>query len=327
MKALLRFVFFCSFVSVTAAKLPDDMTGTLLVVNKSDDSVSFIDIASGKTIDTLATGKGPHELVITDDGKWAVSTDYVGGNSLTVIDIANRKVARTIDLTQYQRPHGIQFLADQSRVVVSSEASQKVVIADIHAGVIVKAIDTTQPGSHMVAMPGDSKIAYTTNMQGNTLSVVDMEKGSFIKTIKTEKTPEAIIVSRSGHEVWYGANDQGLVVATNAVTGDILGRWKDFRFPYRILLTRDERVAIVPDFRNHYVRFFDAQAKSELGTLRLEEQAGPQGIILHPNDKTAFLSLNAKNKVLAIDVNSRQVLAEFKTGNNPDGIGYSAITY
>lgn len=84
-----------------------DLHGTLVVVNKLGNDVSLIDIASKKVIKSLPTGKGPHELAITKDGKWAVSTGYVGGNSLTVFDVVNAKPVRTISLAKYPRPHGI----------------------------------------------------------------------------------------------------------------------------------------------------------------------------------------------------------------------------
>ena len=86
------------------------LTGTLVVVNKKADTVSFIDIASRKLKYTRNTGKGPHELAMSRDGKWAVVTNYVGGNSLTVFDVAHAKVVRTIDLHDNPRPHGILFL-------------------------------------------------------------------------------------------------------------------------------------------------------------------------------------------------------------------------
>ena len=79
-------------------------TGTLVVLNKSAATATFIDVGSGETVATLPTGQGPHELAMTGDGRWAVSTDYSGGNSLTVIDVREVRVVRTIDLSRYSRP-------------------------------------------------------------------------------------------------------------------------------------------------------------------------------------------------------------------------------
>ena len=48
--------------------IPDGLQGTLIVLNKQGHDASFIDLGSGEIIATLPTGRGPHELVVTDDG-------------------------------------------------------------------------------------------------------------------------------------------------------------------------------------------------------------------------------------------------------------------
>ena len=53
--------------------------GTLVVVNKQASTADLIDVGSGGTIATLPTGQGPHELVLSSDGRTAVVTDYSGG--------------------------------------------------------------------------------------------------------------------------------------------------------------------------------------------------------------------------------------------------------
>lgn len=320
--------FLLLFSSIAAfASLPDDMKGTLLVVSKTDNSVSFIDLVSGKTVATLPTGKGPHELVVSDDGLWAVVSDFVGGDSLTIIDVANRRVARTISLKKYPRPHGIQFLADQTKIAATSGATNAIVIADIHTGEVIRGIDTTQSGTHMLAIDREKHLAYSSNMRSNSIAVLDLRGGKFVKAIATAQTPEAIRLNGSGNEIWYGANRRGLIKVVNVEDGKELAEWKGFKFPYRVLFSRDDRIAVVPDFRQDYIRFFDAQNKTELGTLELGKDAGPQGVILHPDDNTLFLSLNRKHKVVAIDIHKRKIIAEFDSGLNPDGIGYSPMQF
>ena len=44
---------------------------TLIVGNKGEDTVSFIDLATAKERARVATGKMPHEIAISPDGKQA----------------------------------------------------------------------------------------------------------------------------------------------------------------------------------------------------------------------------------------------------------------
>src|SRR5688572_17869595 len=64
------------------------LAGTLVVTNKGPSTATIIDVGSGRTLATLPTGNGPHEVVLSSDGRWAVVTDYSGqpGKTLTVID-------------------------------------------------------------------------------------------------------------------------------------------------------------------------------------------------------------------------------------------------
>ncbi|HKL07134.1 MAG TPA: beta-propeller fold lactonase family protein, partial [Bacteroidales bacterium] len=68
-----------------------ELNGTLIVANKSGNDISFIDRATGKTLKTLPTGLQPHEVEVSDDGKYAVVSNYGDrenpGNSLSVYNI------------------------------------------------------------------------------------------------------------------------------------------------------------------------------------------------------------------------------------------------
>lgn len=314
----------CPPVSVSQEKeIASTLKGTLVVVNKSDNSISFIELATQKITNTLPTGKGPHELIVSRDGKWAVSTDFVGGDSLTVFDLAQQKVARTINLEQYPGPHGIKFLNDQERVAFTSGKSQHFVIANIHSGEVLSAVNTQQQTTHMLAISNNEEYAFTTNIRSNSISKISLKNNSLVKQIDTEEMPEAINISGDGKYLWYGANKEGLVTVIDTNNEKVVAQFSGFSFPYRILFSHDEKVAIVPDFRLHQVRFFDTTTFKEIGSLVLEEGAGPQGITLHPQFDIAFLSLNLKNKIVAIDISSREIIAEYPTGNNPDGVGFT----
>lgn len=301
--------------------------GTVIVVNKIGNTISFIDVATRKIKFTRTTGKGPHELALTRDGLWAVVTDYVGGNSLTIFDVKRAKKVRTIDLSSYPRPHGVLFLNDQRRVAVSSEASDSVVIVDIHSGKIEKTIDTEQKGSHMVALPASSERVYTTNMGSNTVSEMDIQSGKLLRKIATPKVPEALTVNKSGTELWVGSNEDGLVTVYDLGKGEAINQWQGFSFPYRILLTRDERYVVIPDFRNNTLDIIDLVNQKKLHQIQFEQGTTPNGVFFHPDDRTLFMSAYGKDKIIAIDILSGKILFELPAGDGPDGIAFTPITF
>jgi DNA-binding beta-propeller fold protein YncE len=119
----------------------------LVVVNKDASTVSILAADNGAMLATLPTGSGPHEVAASNDGRLAVVTNYgarEGGNSLTVVDLVTLAVARTIDLGEYRRPHGVVFLPDNRTVAVTSETSGVVLLVDVTSGRIIRTRSTGQ---------------------------------------------------------------------------------------------------------------------------------------------------------------------------------------
>src|SRR5215831_4584597 len=86
--------------TLCAAELP---SLTLLVGNKEENSMVFVDSASHKILGKVPTGNGPHEIATSDDGKLAFVANYgtgqAPGNTISVIDVVNQKEIRKVDLT------------------------------------------------------------------------------------------------------------------------------------------------------------------------------------------------------------------------------------
>jgi DNA-binding beta-propeller fold protein YncE len=300
------------------------INGTLVVTNKTPATATLVDVASGRTLATLPTGQGPHEVVAARNGSLAVVTDYgaqVPGSTLTVIDIARRAVARTISLGEYRRPHGIVFLPGDTLVAVTSETNRAVLIVHVVSGAIVKAVPTEQRGSHMVGVTADGTKGYTGNIGDNTVSELDLRTGAYLRRWDVPAQPEAINVTPDGREVWVGSNATGKVSALDVVSGTVHTAAEGFSWPYRVLFTPDAATVLLPDYRGETLRFVDRASRRELGRLTLTG-AGPQGITLTPDARYAFLSLSAQGRVAIVDVARREVVRQLNVGETPDGVAF-----
>src|SRR5215470_12883166 len=97
---------------IAAAETP---SLTLLVGNKEENSLAFVDPASGKVLGRVPTGEGPHEVAASTDGKLAFVANYgtgpSPGSTISVIDAVNMKELKKVDVRPLARPHGL-FFAD-----------------------------------------------------------------------------------------------------------------------------------------------------------------------------------------------------------------------
>ena len=302
----------------------DRSTGTLVVLNKGESTATFVDVATGSIVATLPTGEGPHELAMTRDGRWAVSTDYGGGNSLTVFDVAEPRVVETIDLRAYPRPHGAAFLSGDSLMVVTSEASRSVVLVAPFRGDIAGSIPTGADGSHMVAATADGSTLYTGDIGDDTVSRLDVEARERTGVFGVPAEPEAIAVTADGSEVWVGSNAEGLISVVDPRTGTVTSPLAGFEWPYRILIVEERGLVVIPDLRREVLRFVDHRERTDVKTLELPGH-GPQGVALTDDAATLFLSLNRSGQVAVVDLETLEIVRHIAVGPTPDGIGWSPV--
>lgn len=300
------------------------LSGTLVVTNKGPATATIIDVATGKALATLPTGNGPHEVVLSSTGRTAVVTDYGTGvtPTLTVIDVPGKRVARTISLGQYTAPHGIVFLPGDSLVAVTSERTNNVVIVSVVSGEVRKAIPTNKRGSHMVGVTRDGRRAWTGDMGDHTVSELDIPSGTYVRSIAVPAQPEAINVTPDGREVWVGSNQTGKVSVIDVATGSVTTAAEGVSWPYRVLFTPDMSTVVLPDLRNHEVRFLDRATRRELSRLSLAG-AGPQGVTITPDGRYLLESLSTQARIVVIDMRTRTIAGYIPAGETPDGIAYT----
>ncbi len=324
---MVRLIVLAVLLPCTAGAQVPGVTGTLIITNKAPSTASIVDLATGRVLAALPTGNGPHEVAVSDDGRVAVVSDYgaqQGGHTLTVIDVPGLRVVRTIDLGQYLRPHGITFLAADSLVLVTSEVTGNVLVVNVQAGEVRRVIPTEQNTSHMLALVRDHTRIYTGNIRSNTVSELDLPAGRFVKSFPVPAQPEAINVTPDGSEVWVGSNTEGKVSVLDPRTGTVTTAQDSFGFPYRIRFTPDLRTVLLPDARREELRFVDRASRRELARLSLTG-GGPQGIILSPDGRYAFLSLSAQDRIAIIDIAARKVAGYVPANNTPDGVAYTQL--
>ena len=310
------------------AQAPPGLSGTIVVANKQAATATFIDLESGRIVGTVPTGQGPHELLVSSDGRRAVVTDYGGqggGRTLTVLDVASASLERTIELGDFRRPHGAAFLPGDTVVAVTAEASRAVVLVQVTDGEIVGVLETGAEGSHMVAATADGAWLYTGDIGSGTVSELDRRRLVKTRSFEAAPQPEAITVSPDGGRVFVGSNSEGTVSEIRTDDGRRREIADGFGWPYRIFLTPGVEQILVPDLSRQELRFFDGASYEELGRLDFAG-GGPQGLTLHPNGRHLFLSLSAEGRIAIVDVHERSVVGYLPAGDSPDGIGYSPLT-
>jgi YVTN family beta-propeller protein len=318
--------------------------GLVVVANQEGASATVLDAATMQTIATVPVGVGPHEVAVSHDGRWAVVTNYgdrtTQGNTLSVIDLAaaTPMVARTIDLGEYRRPHGVAFVGIGDKLAVTSEASQRLLIIDFASGRIDTALATNGRGSHMVATRRDGRRAWTANIQDGTVTEYDLDTRRTGRTYPAAPMDEGIAVTPGGVQVWVGSNTAHTVTVLDAARGTPVDTLTGFGMPYRIGISRTGTIAIINDPVNNRIWMYEVGTRKRLAEIDLatvdgvkvptggapgSAGAGPEGVTFDPIANVAYVTLHGTNQVVAVDLRQRKVIGFGPVGAGPDGVAYS----
>ena len=206
---------------------------TLIVLNKSDHEAALVNPETFEVTARLATGRGPHEVATSADGRMAYVSNYGSygvfrpgeqrqepGETITVLDLKARKVMATWTLGEFKRPHGIVVSRDGKRLWVTVEENKAVLEINTASGKIVKSWKTDQETSHMVVPTLDEKKLYVSNIRSGSVTVITRATDA-VQTIVTAAGAEGIAISPDGKEVWVtnrGAHTISVIdVATDTV--------------------------------------------------------------------------------------------------------------
>jgi YVTN family beta-propeller protein len=318
--------------------------GTLVVANKAEATVSLLDHLSGEVVATLETGHGPHEVGISPDGRRAIVTNYgtreAPGNSLTVVDIPGASVLATIDLGEYQRPHGVEWLDDR-RAVVTVEDNKAIIVVDVTTGDVLEAVDTEQEVSHMLALPPNGNRVYVTNIGSGSLTVIDLGKGERVDNVATGDGAEGVAVSPSGDHVWVTNRGDDNLSVVDTSTLEIVKEIESEGFPIRATATPDG-LMLVTRARGGDLAIYDASSMEEIRTVafdleslgvegrlfgdRFGDSSVPIGVVVDDTGTLAFVAHANADVITEIHLETGELLRTLVAGKEPDGMGFSPLS-
>jgi len=162
--------------------------------NVNSDTISILDRdkngdVSGWVETAISVGKGPEGFDVSPDGKelWAANSH---DGTLSIIDLGNRKVVRTLDLhTKFA--NRVKFTPDGKLVLISDLGTGDLVVIDAAARKEVKRLHLGQGVAGILIVPDGSR-AFVAVSPDNEVAVVDLKTLSVTGRIATGKGPDGM---------------------------------------------------------------------------------------------------------------------------------------
>jgi DNA-binding beta-propeller fold protein YncE len=325
---------------ISASLVLTTLVGTLVVANKSGDTVSFIDLDTGREAARIEVGRAPHELAVSPDGRTVLVGEYgpedAHGRTVAILDLASATVVGRIDVGPDSRPHSIAFLPGGSRAVVTLQNQDTLAILDLESRTVARTIPTGGRESHMVRLSPDARRAYVTSRLGEgTLSIIDLEGDSKTRVLETGAGAEGLAVTPDGREVWVLDREAGTISVVDTARSVVAERIPSRMQSNRIAISAAGEAVVTNGTSGEavvqYVNLLDVETRTKKGKelpLRGGEPGeGAFGIWIQ--DRTAFIADTNGGRVLAYDLDAwgdePRVLISGLEKERPDGMGWSPV--
>jgi YVTN family beta-propeller protein len=316
-----------------AAQPPAALTGTVVVVNQQSDSVTLIDLEAMVAYRHVAVVGGPHEAAVSPDGRTVLVTNYNKPGAgqqkaLSLIALPTGDTIKTIDLGEYRAPHDVRWV-DATRVVVTAEGSQALLLVNVTTGAVERVFRTETAVSHMLALSRDRTRLYCSNMRDGSVSAFDFQTGAKIKDVKTGTECEGVGVTPDGRWVWAGNRAADTISIIDTKSLEVVKQITSPGFPYRIQFTPDGQRALIPHAQASSLVVGDVATQTlvksiPLGRTQVKDPS-TAGVFPHPDNRHAFVTVRNDNSMLVLDLVSGETLARVEVQNSPDGVTYSPV--
>ena len=295
--------------------------GRLLVLNKADDTLMVFDVPSHVLLKTIPVGREPHEVAVTPDGRKAYVAN-VGDDSLSVVDLSQGKVARTLKPDSMDQPHGLAVTPDGRHLFVTSEGSHRLYLIDARRDVVQRSITTNQKGSHMVTIGQKGTRAWVANRGSDSLSLYELPGLKLLRTMKVGPGPEGIALSPNGRFVVTSLQGAGQVAVVDAGRSGVLTRLPAGETPIRVLFPAASPMAIVSNRGSNDVTFIDVAGRHVIATVTVGRRPG--GMAVNGRGTRLYVANNDSGTVSIVSIPGREVSGTIQAGRTPDGLAFVA---
>ena len=280
---------------------------TAYVSNEKGNTISVIDTATWKVVDTIKVGQRPRGIELTRDGKFilvAVGDD----DTIQMIDTASRKIVDTLP----SGPDPELFIEDPDGKIlyVANENDNTVTIIDIARRARLGEVEVGVEPEGMGLSP-DGKTLVNTSETTNMAHFIDTASRQVVANVLVDARPRFAQFKDDGTELWVSSEIGGTVsvidpvkhAVTAKISFDIPGLRKEAVQAVGISITHDGKTGFV--------------------ALGPANRIAVVNGVTHAVEKYLLTTNGVSNDVSVIDVASLKVIKSIQVGELPWGIAIS----
>jgi YVTN family beta-propeller protein len=298
-----------------------------LILHKAGNALGFYD-RSGRLIDSVTVGAHPHEMVLAPDGRHVYVSDNGvmlltdsgdGGNTVSIVDITNRKRVGVISLDRFRRPHGISLDRQTGRLFVTTELPDRLLMLDPAARRVVRDYDNHGRTPHMVTLGPGGSFAYVSNSNSAQVAAIDLQSGE-ATTIPIGESPQGSALAPDGRRLYVTNRDAASITIIDTASQRKVGSIETGPAPNRVAVTPDGALLVYSLGKSAAIGFADTRTGEVVGNVPLEGSI--VSLSLSPDGTRACAAAQELDRVYLVSVPMRKLIRTIQTppGAGPDPV-------
>jgi len=257
--------------------------GTMRIENpgRGGNTVSVVDIAARKRVDTISTGRyrRPHGIAY-DARRHYLAVTTEAPDQLLLIDARKRKVIANFD-PKGQTAHMVSFAPGKSGseyAFVSNSGANYLSVVQLTTG-MTKTIPSGQRPEGSLVSP-DGKELYVSNRESNTITIVDTERQAVINTLPTGKGPVRLGITPNGRTLVYALMHEKAIGFADMETRREKARLHVEGVPISLSVSADGKYAFASAEEQDTVYVIDVTGMKLIRKFQTAKGAGPDPAVL-----------------------------------------------
>lgn len=290
---------------------------TLLIADKAADVLLFFDTETRRVTHSVPVGGNPHEVVVTLDGRFAI-TSNPGSNTISFVDLRTREEVDRLESPSFRFPHGMAIHPSGRTLYLTSEQEKLLLSIDLAKREIVAEVSTEMGGSHMVVLSPDGERAYIANRESGTVSLWKTSMPGSIQHSDAGSGAEGIALSHDGRWLLVANRNDNDLHVFKASDLSLENKIAVGPGPVRVAIAPDDRRAFVTHRASAQVYVIDLGAGKVEAKIPVGE--GPGGMAFGSTGERLYVANTSEGTVSTLDLTTMKVLSTDDAGEGPDGM-------
>lgn len=241
--------------------------------------LAVIDAVTAELITRIPIGRKPRDIAVTPDGK-KVFVSHQAEGYVSVVDVGTwetRRLHRSD--TDYSAGHGsgMDMSDDGKLLVVSNTADNELAFFDVETEQLVAKVGNVPAPVNVHFLGQDGAIVGTGNRSDGSVTFVDRETFTIIKTLKTGSGANIPSLGPDGN-IWVTHNGERYLSVVDPETLEVTHNIMVQQNPHWILFSPDGRYGFATNWGGDSISVIDVQKKQQV--TRVRTGLNPNGVAL-----------------------------------------------